>query len=450
MKDLVEAKPRSLETDPRARLVQLDREARRLRWGGLVTIAIMFGGFGTWAATAELDSAAIAKGVVVVQSSRKAVQHLEGGIVRAILVKEGDLVEEGQPLLQLEDTRARAATQLLEGQRRSARALEARLIAERDEAEAITFPPDLLALRDDPAVATIIASQEQIFAARRQAMQGQLDILQSQIEQQNEEIQGLEAQRRAASSQLALIREEVASAEELFIKGLERKSRLLALKRAAAELEGTLAAHASRIASIQQAIGEAKLKMIDLKNQQVNDVLKELRDTQTELADINERLEASSDVLNRTEVRAPQAGVVVGLSVHTVGGVIEPAKVLMEIVPQNEALIVEAHVRPEDIDSVHRGLHAQIHLTGLNQRETVPLDGNITYVSADRLVEPQSGIPYYKANVEVTPESLQRAENVQLFPGMPADVIILTGARTPLEYFLEPVTFGLERALREE
>ena len=449
MKELVEAKPRWLETDPRTRLVQLNRSSRRLRWAGLITIAIMFGGFGTWAATAELDSAAIAQGVVVVQNSRKAVQHLEGGIVGAILVEEGELVTKGQPLLQLEDTRARAGQQMLQAQYRSAQALEARLTAERDGAESISFPPDLLELRDDPAVATILRSQEQIFAARRQALLGQLDILQSQIEQQNEEIEGLEAQRRAASSQLSLIREEVASAEELFIKGLERRSRLLALKRAAAELEGTQASHASRIASIRQAIAEAQLKMIDLRNQQTNEVLKELRDTQGEMADLSEQLSASSDVLSRTEVRAPQEGVVVGLQVHTVGGVIEPAKVLMEIVPQNEQLIVEARLRPEDIDDVHRGLKAELHFTGLNQRDTAPIDGTVTYVSADRLVD-QSGVPYYKANVEVSKEALRLAEGVQLFPGMPVDVIIVTGASTPLAYFLEPITSGLDRALREQ
>jgi HlyD family type I secretion membrane fusion protein len=379
------------------------------------------------------------------------VQHFEGGIVRAILVKEGDRIAEGQVLLQLEDTRARAQQQLLDKQYRSAQALAARLAAERDGVEAIAFPADLLAAATaDAEVAAMVATQEQAFAARRQALEGQLDILKSQIEQQNEEIEGLDAQRRAAAQQLALIQEEVLSAEELFAKGLERKSRLLALKRSAADLEGTRAAHAARIASIRQAIGEAELKMIDLRNVRASEVLKELRETQGQLSDITERLGASSDVLTRTEVRAPQEGIVVGLRVHTVGGVVEPAGVLMEIVPQEEALIVEARVRPEDIDTVRQGQKAEVRLTGISQRNVPPLDGTLTYVSADRLVEQQTGLAYYKANVEVDPQSVHLAGDIEMVPGMPAEVIIVTGASTPLEYFLQPITIGLDRALRED
>jgi HlyD family type I secretion membrane fusion protein len=450
MTEMVEAKTRWLDNDPRTRMVQLNRDARRLRIAGLATIAIFFGAFGTWAAIAPVSSAAVAPGVVVVQSNRKTVQHLEGGIIKEILVKEGDHVKEGQVLVRLDDTQARSSLQLLQGRYWAARTLEARLIAERDGADVISFPEELRPVADDPIAGTMMATQVNLFNARREAMQGQIDILQQQIRQQNEQIEGLEAQQRSEQQQIVLIKEESASAEELFVKGLERKSRLLALKRAIHNLEGSRAGHIADIARIKQQIGEAELKILDLKNQRISEVLKELRDTQSELTETTERLSAARDVVARTEVRAPRDGIVVGLQVHTVGGVIPPGGSALEIVPQDEKLIIEAQVRPEDIESVHTGLRAEIRLVGSNPRDVPLLDGTVTYVSADRLSDPQGRFPpYYKANIEVDPKSLAQEGQINLFPGMPAEVMIVTGERTPLEYFLQPITVGIERAVRE-
>ncbi|MBX6321325.1 MAG: HlyD family type I secretion periplasmic adaptor subunit [Rhodospirillaceae bacterium] len=450
MKELMEARPRRLDVDSRARLLQINREARRLRIAGMATVAIFFGGFGTWAAVAPISSAAVAPGVVVVQSNRKTVQHLEGGIVKEILVKEGDTVRQGQVLVRLEDTQARASAQLLEDRYWTGRALEARLVAERDGADTIRFPDDLVAAAEhEPAAAAMMATQEHLFQSRREALQGQIDILRKQIQEQEEQIAGLDAQQKAEAKQLAYFKDELASTQALYDKGLGIKSRLMALKRAGASLEGSRAGHLADIARTRQAIAEAELKILDLKNQRMNEVLKDLHDTQADLSEIGERLQAARDVVERTEIRAPRDGVVVGLQVHTVGGVIPPGGSVLDIVPQDEKLIIEAQVRTEDIESVHSGLRAEVRLVGSNPRDTPMLDGRVTYVSADRLTDPQTHMPYYKANVEVDPQSLKRAGDLKLYPGMPAEVMIVTGKRTPLEYFLHPVTYGLERALRE-
>jgi epimerase transport system membrane fusion protein len=449
MRDLVEAKPRYLDTDSRTRMAQINREARRLRIAGLVTVALFFGGFGTWAAVAPISSAAVAAGVVVVQSSKKTVQHLEGGIIKEILVKEGDSVKKGDVVIRLEDTQARSNLELLQGRYWAAKSLEARLIAERDDADSISFSDDLKAAAADPVAGVMMTTQEHIFEARREALQGQIDILRKQIQEQQEQISGLDAQQKAEAKQLGFFQDEMEGTQELYDKGLGLKSRLMALKRAGADLEGQRAGHLADIARTKQSIAEAELKMLDLKNQRMSDVLKDLRDAQSDLSETTERLHAARDVLARTEVRSPRDGIVVGLQVHTVGGVIAPGGSVLDIVPQDEKLVIEAQVRPEDIESVHQGLKAEIRLVGSNPRDTPLLDGSVIYVSADRLTDPQTHMPYYKASIEVDPASLAFAKDITLYPGMPAEVMIVTGKRTPLQYFLHPVTTGLDRALRE-
>jgi HlyD family type I secretion membrane fusion protein len=449
MKELVEARPRWLETDPKTRMVQLNRQTRRLKIAGLVTIAIFFGGFGTWTATASISSAAVAPGVVVVQSNRKTVQHLEGGIVKEILVRDGDRVKAGQVLIRLEDTQARSNLDLLRGRYWAAKSLEARLIAERDGTDAITFPPELLAADSDSVAHIMMATQRNVFDARRGAMQGQIDILHKQIQEQHAQIEGLDAQQRSEGRQIGLFQGELDSAQSLYAKGLERKSRLLALERAGADIEGRRAGHLSDIARIHQGIAEAELKILDLKNQQLSEVLKDLRDVQSDLSETDERLQAAEDVAARTEIKAQIDGIVVGMQVHTIGGVIAPGGTVLDLVPAGEKLVVEAQVRTEDIESVHAGLRAEVRLTGSNPRDVPLLDGTVIYVSADRLTDQQTHMPYYKANIEVDAEALARNSEINLYPGMPAEVMIVTGKRTPLEYFMHPITFGLDRALRE-
>jgi HlyD family type I secretion membrane fusion protein len=440
----------TVEIDPARRLAQLRAKTRRSVLVGTATILLFFGGFGAWSATAPLTSAAVAPGQVIVQGNRKRVEHLEGGIVKEILHPDGDFVEAGEPLVRLDDTRTRATYDMLQGQFRAALALEARLITERDGADKIDFPSALMeAARQDANVAQIVIAQNNVFKARRSTMEGQIKIMQQRVAQAREEIAGLEAQERSEAQQLALIGEELADVEQLVEKGLQRKTRLLALKRARAAIEGSRGEHVAEIARARQKIGEAKLIVLDLKNRRLNEVVDGLREAQESIADLTERVRAAEDILVRTTIRAPQSGVIVGSRVHTVGGVIEPGLPLMEIVPQDNKLIVETKVRPEDIDSVRTGLAAHVRLTGLNRRTTPSIDGEVVYVSADRLTDPETGIGYYRADVEVELASIDEL-GITLTPGMPAQVLIVTGERTAFNYLISPLADRFASALKEE
>ncbi len=442
-------KPPALEIDPTKRKTQLDRKTGRIMSGGLLIIALFFGGFGTWAAVAPLSSAATATGFVIVEGQRKKVQHLEGGIVKEILIRDGDAVEAQQIIMRLDETRALATRDLLRGQLRAARAFEARLMAERDLAQSIVYPQELLALQDDPRVAEILATQTNLFQARLEAFTGELKVLAQRIAQSKEEIAGLAAQEKSERRQRELIVEEIKGVEAMLAKGLERKPRLLALQRAAAELEGNRGAHLAQIARAKATITESQLRILDLKNQRMKEVAGQLNEVRQAIADAQEKLRSTEDTLQRTEIRAPVAGIVVGLQVHTVGGVVGAGGTIAEIVPQKETLIIEAQVRPEDIDVVHPGLPAQISLQSLDRRMST-LDGTVTHVSADRLNDPQTKLPYYEALVSIDPESLEATVGAVLYPGMPAIVMIATGKRTALGYLVSPITDFMGRAMREQ
>jgi HlyD family secretion protein/epimerase transport system membrane fusion protein len=408
---------------------------------GLLVGAAFFGGFGGWAALAPLDGAAIASGVLSVESSRKAVQHLEGGIVGAVLVRNGDFVDAGQPLIRLDETRPRAALEMLKVQRASALALTARLTAERDGDDTVRFPAWLAAGAEARA-------EENVFRARRQALEGQTAILTQQISQHHEEIAALSAEIVAARKQGALIAQEIADVETLFNKGLERKARLLALQRQAAEIEGQKNRNEAMIAKVRRDIGETELKIVELRTTMLNEAVEGLRETQEQLAKLEEEIRAAEDVLTRTVVAAPSAGVVVNLQVHAAGAVIQPGQQLMELVPQDDKLVVEARVEPSDVDVVHSGLPAQVKLTAFNQRFAPALDGRVKWVSADRLTDERTGLPYYVARVELDDGQEARLDE-ELHPGMPAEVMIATGSRTMLDYLVSPLFRAIDRAGRE-
>ncbi len=440
----------SLSTETAKRLADLQRSSRRLIMASIFAIVLFFGGLGTWAALAPLDSAAIAPGIVIVQSNRKTVQHLEGGIVAEILVKEGDHVEAGQVLVRLDDTRARAILGLLQNKYNAALALEARYLAERDGLDEIEFPDALLAYAGESDVVEVLVGQVNIFEARRDTLAGAIAILKQRIVEFGEEIVGLGAQVEADQQQIELIAEELEGVRLLVNKGLARKPRLLALQRRAAELGGDRGEHLAFIARAKQNMAETDLQILDLQNRRTSEVVNGLREVQTQLSDLEERLGFAQDVFERTEIRASRAGVVVDLQIHTVGGVIAGGEVLLDIVPQDDKLSIEVKIEPDDIDVVHVGLDAQLRLTAYNRRMTPTIDGKVIYVSADRLTDPQTGLGYYKALIEVDANSLDSIDGVVLYPGMTAQVMIVTGRQTVLEYILSPIMDSFSVALREQ
>ena len=417
---------------------------------GLLVLLITFGGFGIWAATAPIDSAAVAPGVVTVESSRKTVQHLDGGVVREILVREGGRVHQGDLLLRLDDTEARAQFEIVRSQYLASRAEEARLIAERDDASDVVFPDELLAATADSRVDEAINGQRRVFQARRKALQGDIDVLTQRIGQFGEQIGGLQALMASKTKRIGLYQEEMDGLKTLFAKGMGDKSRLREWERLVAELEGERADHQASIAATRVQIGETELQITQVKSRFASDVVEQLRTVQTKLSDARERMRALEKTLERTQVMAPVDGFIVGMKFHTVGGVIRPGDALLDIIPQDESLIVEAHVRPVDIDRVAPGLEADIRFNAFNARTTPTVPGRVLTISADRLIESTTDQPYYLARIQVTPDGKDALKGVTLLPGMPADVMIKLGQRTFFEYLIRPLTDRVARSFRED
>lgn len=433
------------ETPPLGRLLR-----GSFLFGSAVTLVAVLG-LGAWGGMAPLHSAAIASGQVVVQGNRKTIQHLEGGIVREILVRDGDRVAAGDVLIRLDDTKARTSLDALVARRVALLAREARLVAERDGRDTIAYAAELLkAAAREPAAAEAMAGQNRIFAARRQWLEGQTAILRQQIGQSHQEIVALRAQIESETRQLEYINEEIEGVKTLVDKGLERKPRLLSLQREAQRIAGNRGEHLAMTARAEQRIGEAELQIADLQNRRIDEIARELRDVQGELFELTEKIAAARDVLERVEIRAPHDGIVMASKVHTPGGVIQPGDAVLELVPQNDGLIIEARVRMDDIDAVHVGLPAQVRLTAYKQRTTPTVEGTVRDVSADRLADSRTGEMFFLARVAVDPQSLKSLPHVQLYPGMPADVLIMTGERTALDYMLAPITQSLAKAFREE
>ena len=424
-----------------------DRPERLL---GLIILLGGLGGFLLWAAFAPIDSAAVAPGIVTVETSRKTVQHLEGGIVSEILVREGDRVEQGSVLMRLDDTESRAQLEIVRGQFLAKRAEEARLIAERNGDESVTFPPDLLEMQDDPRVAEAVTGQRRVFQARRQALTGEVNVLEQRVDQLKEQIRGLEALSASKSKRIKLYQEEISGLHKLFEKGLGDKSRLREWERLAAELEGERAEHQSSIAATRVQIGETELQIVQVQRRFMSEVVEQLRSVQTDLFDLRERIRALEKTLERTMIRAPQSGSVVGMRIHTVGGVLRTGDPILDIIPEDEPLIVEAQVEPNDINRVAPGLEADIRFSAFNTRTTPTVPGVVQTVSADRLTDQKTGMPYYLARIQVTEDGMATLRGLTLLPGMPADVMIKTGERTFFEYLIRPVTDRLALGLKEE
>ncbi len=424
-----------------------------LRVGCWIMLGIFGIGLG-WGALAPIDSAAIAHGSIALESNKKTVQHLEGGMVSEILVKEGDRVAQGQKLVVLNDTASASGRDIIQRDLWDARAAVTRLTAERDEAQTLEFDPALQQTADaDPELQKMLDTQRNLFASSREAYQARLGMLDQRIEQSKQEIEGLQSQIEGATNQLSLLDEETEALRKLVKKGYAPKPRLLALERQAEELKGNKGQYQASIAKAEQVMAETRLEIANTRNEYANKNAGDLREAQGKVSDLQEKLRAASDVAKRTVITAPVAGIITGLKTHTIGGVIAPGEAIMDIIPQDDMLVVEAKVQPNDIDVVHAGLEAKVMLTAYKARTTPKLKGKVTQVSADKFTDGQGtqATSYYLARVEVDKDELAKLEKpVELTPGMPADVLVKTGERSFLHYLFQPILDSMHKAFREE
>jgi HlyD family secretion protein len=422
---------------------------RRLNWLGFSVLALLVGGVGGWAAMAEISGAVIAPGTVVVESNVKKVQHPTGGIVGEILVQDGSVVEAGQVVMRLDDTVTRATLGIVRTQLDELLAKEARLIAERDGADAVAFPEELRRRAGGGSAAGAIAGEQKLFESRRQANDGKRAQLRERVTQANEEIRGLSAQQRAKEVEIKFIGEELAGVTDLYKRNLVTIVRFNQLQRDQAKLEGERGQFVAEIARAKGRISELELQIIQLDQDFRTEVLRDLRDAQARIGELRERVTAAEDQLRRIDLRAPIAGFVHQLSVHTVGGVIANGETVMVIVPRTNDLVVEAKVAPQDIDQIARNAAANVRIAAGNQRTTPELKGVVTMIGADLVQDPKQNVSYYPLRVALSAEEIRRLHDFELVPGMPAEVFVQTHDRTPLQYLLKPLNEQVARVFRE-
>lgn len=422
-----------------------DRQARRV---GFFIVIVVFGLFGSWAALAPLDSAASAQGVVTVQTYRKTVQHLEGGIVKDVLVHDGDIVKKGDPVIILDDSQLRAEYEMTRSQLIASKATEARLIAERDGLSAINF--DNIPELSTPRGIEARNGETQVFNARRGARMGQIGVLQERIGQLNQQIKGTDAMISTKDNLGKSYTGEIGELNELLAQGFVDKQRLLDQERKLDMLKSEVADHRSSIIKTRLQINETQLQLLQVTKDFNSDVVKQLAEVQTKSFDLQERTAAIEDRLSRVIIRAPDNGMVIGMTVHTIGGVVRAATPLLDVVPSVSDLIVEAHVQPADIDRIGVGKLAKIRFSAFNSATTPEIEGSVTHISADRFTDERTGLPYYLARIRVTEEGEKKLGDKKLQPGMPADVLINTGARTMLQYLLQPARNAISESMIEE
>ena len=415
---------------------------------GMTIFIVIFGFCGSWAAFAPIDGAAVATGFVNVRSYSKVVQHLEGGIISDIFVENGARVQGGQPILELNNTQSLAQLEIVNSQFIALTALEARLMAERDGLDDVNYPGSLSSA--DTRVREETAAQTEIFRARKAALDGSIGVLRPRIGRLESQVVGLAALKVSKEQLAASYTEELEDVQVLLSQGFSEKTRLRELERNVASFNGEAADLTANIASAEIQIGETQLQILQQDREFQNQVVSELGEVKTGLKDVSERITALEDVVARTTVRAPEAGIVNGLQVHTIGGVISPGMKIVDIVPDGDDLIIEAKVSPIDIDRVAVNQNATIRFSSFGLASVPTIYGQVINLSADRLFDQVSGLPYYQARVEVTPEGMEDLGDLVLMPGMPADIFIATGSRTFLQYLFKPFSNAMARSLRED
>lgn len=422
---------------------------RPLIRAGLIGVAMLVVAVLVWVAVAPIGGAAIAPGLVKVDLNRKVVQHQEGGIVWQILVRDGSKVRAGDTLLVLKDVRVDAAREAAQTQLDAELAKAARLAAEQSWAPSIAFSNELHRRRNDPRVAELLRREEALFRERRSSYNNLRALIHSQIADTRGEIRARDGQLVADQTAAALQKEELTANEKLLKDGFINKTRLLALERSLAEIHGRIGENQAERARALQKVSELRLRAEELRSKMMQEAAAELRQSTAQIFDLRERLRPTQDAEQRQRIAAPISGEVVDLKVSTVGAVIGPRETILEIVPENADLIVEARVKPEDISFVYVDATADVRLTSYRQRMTPTVEGKVGYVSADRLVDKADNSAYYVVHVRVAPHALREAGDLRLQAGMPAEVFIKTSPRTALQYFLDPITGFVQRSMRE-
>ncbi|WP_217574945.1 HlyD family type I secretion periplasmic adaptor subunit [Mesorhizobium sp. GbtcB19] len=432
----------------RASRRNLKLRTRPARMLGYASAILFVGGTAAWSSVALLASAVVANGVVSPEGYRKTIQHLEGGIIGAIHVKEGEKVSVGQVLISLKTTEAQGRYDELQGHYLRLLATEARLIAELAGQDRITFPKELTSV-DSEIARKVVVEEQALLDSRLATREGRTQILNKRIAQIEEQSTGARDVMAAEAEQLSLIDQEIASAQEMYKKGLERLPRILALQRSQADIRANQASNRAQIAKNDQEIGETRFQLLNLRQQDSESANEDLAKVRTDLAELRSQLPSRQDVLARTDIVAPIAGTVMNLRVTTESGVISSGQALLDIVPNEPNLIIDSRIKPTDIDVVHPDMPARVVLSAYPSRHLPQIHGLLTSVSADRMTDEKTGEPYFLAKVKVDAAELAELHDVKLSPGMPAEVMILTGAHTLLDYMMAPVEASLTRSFRE-
>jgi len=423
---------------------ELSKTVRKHLFFSLFVTIFVVVGIGGWATFTEISGAVVSSGTVVVESNIKQVQHREGGIVRQINVKDGDVVESGDLLLSLDDTVTRANLAVITKQLRELTAQELRLEAERDEIRAISWPEDRIESLGD-----IERGQQLLLEARQNSKDGRKNQLEEQIRQFNKQSEGLEAQVTAKDSEIELIKEELADLDGLLDKQLVSKSRVSALRREQARLSGEYGDLIAQIARTKEAISERQIQILQIEESYRAEVLEQLQEARSRIAQLEEQKIAAEDELTRVDIVAPRNGYVHQLSVHTIGGVVAPGETVMQIVPREDQLIIEAQVQPVDIDQLAPGQEARIRFPSFDQRTTPELNAKLLTVAADLTQDERTGLSYYTAKLIIDDDELEKLGSQTLVPGMPVETFLQTGERTVLSYLVKPVTDQIAHAMRE-
>ncbi|MBW1616891.1 MAG: HlyD family type I secretion periplasmic adaptor subunit [Deltaproteobacteria bacterium] len=413
---------------------------------GIWITAGLFFFFGLWAGFAKIESAAIAPGYVKPNSNKKTIQHLEGGIIEKILIVEGEKVKAGQPLIKLDETSTKANLNLLKKEAEALQIKKARLQA---EADGLKQPVFNITSDYNAYFSEIIKGEKKLFAIRKKSLADKIKSLDKKKIQLEKQIIGFKVQKKSAEEQIALIEDEMMSVEKLFKKKMISKSKLIALKKEIAKLKGDKGEYIADIAKTKQGINEIRLEIINLKNQRENEITDLLQDTRKKIADIQEKVTAAQDILNRTTVIAPQDGIITGLNFHTKGGVIPAGSAITDIMPQDDELIIEAKIDPKDIDVVYAGLKAKVKLLAYKTKNVPILKGTVKTVSADSFTDKLTGAAYFLAKIKVNQKELSQLKEVKLYPGMPGECYIILGSRTFIQYFLSPIADTMRRSLKE-